>query len=155
MKAVTQNPVIARGRRNAELAAIHTAKKALGLDDDTYREFLFATTGHRSAAELDDAQRQQVIELMRRRGFKRTAVAEKRQKRIADNPQLGMIRGLWKKLKYAGAITDPSERHLSRFVEKMTGIARPEWLNPQEAIAVIEGLKSWLARVLAKTEPAA
>ena len=73
--------------------------KQLGLDDATYRDFLFATTGHRSAAELSDAQRQQVIELLRSRGFRRTAVAEKRQKRIADNSQLGMIQGLWRRLK--------------------------------------------------------
>jgi phage gp16-like protein len=155
MKAVKQNPVIARGRRNAELAAIHTAKKALGLDDDTYREFLFATTGHRSAAELSDEQRQQVIELMRRRGFRRTPLAEKRQKRIADNSQLGMIHSLWRRLKYAGALVDSSEKHLSAFVKKMTGIERPEWLAPEEAITVIEALKGWLNRVLAKTEPAA
>jgi phage gp16-like protein len=156
MKPAKTSPRIARGRRRAELAAIHVAKKALGLDEATYREFLFATTGHRSAAELSDSQRQQVIELLRSRGFKRTPMAEKRQKRIGNNSQLGLIQALWRRLKYAGALTDPSERHLSAFVKKMTGIERPEWLNPQEAIAVIEGLKSWLARVVEKTgEPAA
>jgi phage gp16-like protein len=155
MKAAKSSPAIARGRRNAELAAIHVAVKQLGLDDATYRDFLFATTGRRSAAELSDGQRQQVIELLRSRGFKRTVSAEKRQKRIADNSQLGMIHALWRRLKYAGALADPSERHLSAFVKKMTGIERPEWLSPEEAIRVIEGLKSWLARVVAKTEPAA
>ena len=119
------SPAIARGRRNAELAAIHVAKKALGLDEATYREFLFATTGHRSAAELDDAQRQTVIELMRSRGFKRTPAEEKRARRMVDNRQLAMIRGLWKKLRYAGALADASERHLSAFVKKQTGIERP------------------------------
>ncbi len=155
MKAAKSSPVIARSRRNAELAAIHVAVKQLGLDDGTYRAFLFATTGHRSAAELDDTQRQKVIELMRSRGFKRTPAEEKRARRMADNRQLAMIRGLWKKLRYAGALADPSERHLSSFVKKMTGIERAEWLNPEQAIKVIEALKSWLARVVAKTEPAA
>jgi phage gp16-like protein len=136
------------------LAAIHVAKKNLGLDESTYRDFLFATTGHRSAADLSDGQLQQVIELLRKRGFKRTPAEEKRSRRMADNRQLAMIRGLWRKLRYAGALADPSERHLSAFVKKMTGIERPEWLAPEEAIAVIEGLKSWLARVVAKAETA-
>jgi phage gp16-like protein len=156
MKAAKSSPAIAAGRRRAELAAIHVAVKQLGLDDATYREFLFATTGRRSAAELSDGQRQQVIELLRSRGFKRTPTEEKRARRMADNRQLAMIRGLWKKLRYAGALADPSERHLSAFVKKMTGIESPEWLNPQEAITVIEALKGWLARVVEKTrEPAA
>ncbi|MGC1400190.1 gp16 family protein [Candidatus Binatus sp.] len=151
MKAGAQSsPAIARGRRNAELAAIHVAVKQLGLDDSTYRALLFATTGHRSAAELDDGQRQQVIELLRSRGFKRTPAEEKRARRMADNRQLAMIRGLWKKLHYAGALSNPSDRHLSAFVKKLTGIERAEWLAPEEAIKVIEVLKGWLARVVAK-----
>jgi phage gp16-like protein len=154
--ASKSSPAIARGRRRAELAAIHVGAKRLGMDESLYRDFLFALTGHRSAAELSDGDRQRVIEELRRRGFKRTPIAEKRQNRIADNSQLGMIQALWRRLKYAGALGDPSERHLSAFVKKQTGIERPEWLNPQEAIAVIEGLKSWLARVVEKTgEPAA
>jgi phage gp16-like protein len=156
MKAAKTSSAIARGRRNAELAAIHVAKKALALDEATYRDFLFATTGRRSAAELNDGQRQQVIELLRSRGFKRTPAEEKFARRMADNRQLAMIRGLWKKLRYAGALADPSERHLSAFVKKMTGIERAEWLAPEEAIKVIEALKSWLGRVVAKAaEPAA
>jgi len=152
MKAAKSSPTIARGQRNAELAAIHVAKKKLGLDEETYRSFLFATTGHRSAAELDDAQRTRVIELLRQRGFKRTSTGEKRQKRIANNSQLGMIQALWRKLRYAGVLADPSERHLSAFVKKTIGIERPEWLSPEEAIKVIEAEKGWLARVVAKAE---
>ena len=45
---------------------------------------------------------------------------------------------------------DPSDRHLSAFVKKLTGIERAEWLAPEEAIKVIEVLKGWLARVVAK-----
>jgi phage gp16-like protein len=37
------------GRRNAELAAIHTAKRQLRLDDDTYRAMLRNLTGCSSA----------------------------------------------------------------------------------------------------------
>jgi phage gp16-like protein len=57
--------------RKRELAAIHVAKKQLGLDDDTYRTMLFTLTRKRSAGDLDHAERQAVIEHLRRRGFVR------------------------------------------------------------------------------------
>lgn len=148
------SPAIERGRRNAELAAIHVGAKRLGFDDDAYRAFLFRITGRRSAAELDQAGRTRVIEELRQFGFKRTPAAEKRARRMADNTQLALIYGIWKQLRYAGALKDASERHLSAFVKKMTGIERAEWLAPEEAVKVIEGLKAWRDRVLAKSEAA-
>lgn len=57
--------------RRDELAAIHVAKRQLGLDDATYRTMLFTITRKRSAGELDHAERQAVIEHLRRRGFVR------------------------------------------------------------------------------------
>jgi phage gp16-like protein len=152
MKAAKTSPAIERGRRNAELAAIHVGAKRLGFDDALYREFLFRITGRRSAAELDQAARTRVIEEMRQYGFKRTPAAEKAARRMADNSQLAMIHGLWKQLRYAGALTDPSERHLSAFIKRLTKIERAEWLAPEEAIKVIEAVKAWRNRVVAKAE---
>jgi len=57
--------------RKRELAAIHVAKKQLGLDEETYRTMLFTVTRKRSAGALDHAERQAVIEHLRRRGFVR------------------------------------------------------------------------------------
>ena len=59
------------GQRNRDLAAIHVGKKHLGLDDATYRDMLFTIARVRSAAELDHAGRQAVLEHMRKRGFTR------------------------------------------------------------------------------------
>jgi phage gp16-like protein len=148
--ASKSSPAIERGRRNAELAAIHVGAKRLGFDDALYREFLFRITGRRSAAELDQAARTRVIEEMRQYGFKRTPAEEKRARRMADNSQLAMIHGLWKQLRYVGALAEPGERHLSTFIRKMTGIERAEWLAPEEAVKVIEGLKAWRDRAIAK-----
>ena len=153
MKAPAKaSPAIERGRRNAELAAIHVGAKRLGFDDELYRAFLFRITGRRSAAELDQAARTRVIEEMRQYGFKRTPAEEKRARRMADNSQLAMIHGLWKQLRYAGALSDPSERHLGAFIRKMVGVDRAEWLAPEEAVKVIEGLKAWRARAVAKAD---
>lgn len=54
--------------RNSELAAIHCAKKELGLDDDTYRDLLFTVARVRSAADLDWTGRKRVLEHMKTRG---------------------------------------------------------------------------------------
>ncbi len=39
--------------RNQLLARLHCIKKEQGWDDDTYRDILYARTGHRSAGDLE------------------------------------------------------------------------------------------------------
>ncbi len=56
--------------RRAELAKIHVAKKALGLDDDTYRDMLWTVARVRSAKDLDAAGRAKVLDHLKGRGFK-------------------------------------------------------------------------------------
>ncbi|MEH0069178.1 phage protein GemA/Gp16 family protein [Pannonibacter sp. Pt2-lr] len=50
------------------LAVIHVKKKGLGLDDDTYRDLLARITGVRSAGDMTEQQRLQVIAEMDRQG---------------------------------------------------------------------------------------
>lgn len=61
--------------RRRDLAFIHSAKKALALDEDTYRTMLFTLTRKRSAGELDDAERARVKDHLRARGFERAGPA--------------------------------------------------------------------------------
>lgn len=56
--------------RRAELAKIHLAKKQLGLDDETYRAMLWMVARVHSAADLDDAGRQAVLDHLKARGFR-------------------------------------------------------------------------------------
>lgn len=56
--------------RNRDLKRIHTGRKFLCLDDDTYRALLERVTGKRSAADLDAKQRRAVIDELWRLGFK-------------------------------------------------------------------------------------
>jgi phage gp16-like protein len=60
------------------LAQIHIAKAQLGLDEETYRSMLWTVGRVRSAADLDYAGRNAVLEHMKARGFKTTAPKEKR-----------------------------------------------------------------------------
>ncbi len=56
--------------RKAMLAKVHIAKKELGMDDDTYRDFLEKHTEQRSASKLNYYQLQNVLNAMQKSGFK-------------------------------------------------------------------------------------
>lgn len=61
-------PRTAPDHRRRELAAIHIARAQLGLDDGTYRDMLWTVARVRSAADLDFAGRQRVLDHMASRG---------------------------------------------------------------------------------------
>ena len=130
--------------RRRELAAIHAARWALGLDEDTYRDLLEAWTGKRSAALLTDEERQFVIECFRRLGFSRRT--DEVQVEPDDPEQTKLIKNLWLRLYRLRQVRNPSLAALNAFVRRMTGISHVRWLPPHEANIVIEALKSWLQR---------
>lgn len=55
--------------RKSRIAAIHMGKAALGMDDDTYRDFLENITGQRSAKDCSNAQLLDVIKALDAKGF--------------------------------------------------------------------------------------
>lgn len=56
-------------QRNQLLAKIHIGKKALGLDDDTYRTLLERVTGKISSKDLSIKELEAVMAEMKRLGF--------------------------------------------------------------------------------------
>ncbi len=57
-------------RRQAAIARIHVAKKALRLSDELYRAIIARVTGgKRSSAALDAAERGRLLDELRRLGF--------------------------------------------------------------------------------------
>ncbi len=62
-------------RRTRDLARIHLAKKELGLEEDTYRALLKATTGKDSAGALGPGERWKVLLELGRLGAKSGAMA--------------------------------------------------------------------------------
>lgn len=55
--------------RRSLLAKVHIAAKALGLDDDTYRDMLEGLTGQRSAGRLTEKQLVLVVTALRKKGW--------------------------------------------------------------------------------------
>lgn len=126
-------------RRGRDLARIHIGKAALGMADEEYRAMLHAVARVDSAAKLDYTGLQRVLEHLRKLGAFRP--------RAGGDRQLRLIRHLWHRLHAAGAVEHDTEQALRAFCERVTHKAQPAWMSTGEARAVIEALKSWLARV--------
>lgn len=139
-KAVLSDP-----DRRRDLAAIHVAKKQLGMDDDTYRAMLWSVGRVNSAGDLDHPGRKAVLDHLRKCGFKKTRSA-------ARDPQSRKIVALWLELRDLGGLRDSSEKALNAFVEERVGVKAVQWLSSDQASEIIEQLKAW-ARRLRKAAP--
>lgn len=125
------------------LSAIHVAKKQLGLDDDTYRAVLRRVTGKSSTADMDDRERQRVVEHFRKEGFK--PAAGKRRK--LDGNYAPVLQALWIGAWNLGIVRDESDAALLAFVKRQTGIDHVRFLRDQDdAMKAIEALKGWMHR---------
>lgn len=131
--------------RHALLAAIHVAKKQLGLSEGDYREFLFSRTGRESCRDCTDVQLRYVLDGMRALGWG----ADRPQRREYTPLQL-KVRALWRQLYVAGQ-TDGSATNLNRWVNRQYGVDRLEWLTQEQAQKAVEALKKWYERVSKNT----
>lgn len=124
---------LARDHRNADLAAIHVAKKHLNLSDEDYRAILMRQAGVSSARDLDHDGRRKVLAYLN-----------------AAKPfgQPELIAWLWRKLGEAGALQDTSKAALMTFVGRTAsvGVSHLKFLPVADASKVIEALKAMLNR---------
>ncbi|MCX5512259.1 hypothetical protein C3941_09320 [Kaistia algarum] len=149
-------------------AAIHVAKKQLGLDDETYRAVLHRVTGVSSSKDMTPAQHSAVLAEFRRLGFEPTPPAsrtvtspyrpqektaeersERRQRGAVhlDGPFVPKIRALWIAGWNLGVVKDRHDTALIAFVRRQTGIDHVSWVrDPKDGNKVIEAIKAWLAR---------
>lgn len=133
-------------RRLADLARIHSAKKALGWDDDTYRDVLQQVCGVRSAKDLDGPRRALFLRHLERCGWKPEPARQ--VVRGVLNPKQRRMFSLWQELADAGEVRDRRMTALAKYATRITGVARLDWkLTPQQEDLVIESLKKWLARL--------
>lgn len=141
----------ARAQQRARLIKIiHTGRRALGMDEDTYRDLLAAKSdGKTSAKDLTVAQLELVSKHMRASGFKtvKPASAKPRETRKLDTAaESSKARALWLWLHQIGIVRDPSEAALSAFVRRSAGVDDLRWTRRPDK--VIEGIKIWAARQL-------
>jgi phage gp16-like protein len=144
VKKVPSNP-----NRLPLIKLIHVARRELRMDDDTYRLMLAGMKGldgATSTADLSVPNLVRVLEQLKQRGFKVHPKNAQQRPMAADGPSR-KIRSMWLTLHGLGAVRDPSEEALAKFVLSMTGVAALQWLTGPQASRVIENLKQWQQRV--------
>ncbi len=150
--------------RNPLLAKVHIARKELGLDEDSYRAILERVTGNSSAAGLTDRQLDAVLGEFKRLGWTPpgAGTGASRYRAASGTAHVRKVFALWSDMCRQGIPETPTRAGLLAFVRRMTktdqrpdGLDDPEWLLPAEANQVVEGLKAWRRRALAKRGGAA
>lgn len=133
--------------RRALLAMVHIARKDLHLDEETYRLVLEKVAGKSSAAALSEQDLGKVIDHFRGRGWAPKPKGRGASRpRPSDSKHVRKIWSIWGEMCRRGLVRTPTRAALRAFVERMTGVADPEWLSPSQANRVVEGLKAWRER---------
>ncbi|WP_080964036.1 gp16 family protein [Chromobacterium subtsugae] len=136
--------------RQRLIRLIHVAKRELALDDDSYRAILQRIGKQVSAADLTVPELNQVLEYLKRNGFKvRSKARQAAQSRpLAQDEQHKKIRALWLFLHQIGVVKNPAESALAAYVKRITGRDAMQWLAGDQLEQVIESLKKWAMRSL-------
>jgi phage gp16-like protein len=144
----------------------HVARRDLNMPEDEWRDLLQARFGVASSKDLSLVKLYELIEHLKKCGFKvrhphrkpvkpdaapsrpLAGAAEKRPGEAAK------IRALWLFLHHdLGLVKDPSEAALAAYVKRLTKVEALQWLDGQQSYRVIESLKKWAERAfLAKLE---
>ena len=127
-------------RRMREIARIHILKKQLGMDDDTYRDFLGGMTGKRSSKDMTGAERVQVITAMERSTGKAQPSGPK-----LDFPQYRKMQAMWIAMWNLGMIESRSNASMLKFAQRIARVDRPEWVAPH-AERIIANMRQWMSR---------
>ena len=125
------------------MGMIRIAKAQLGMDEDTYRDFLKNTLGKRSLAGSTGKEQWKVVEALKEKGFKPRPIHK--GKELPSDPQAKKIRSLWLTMADCGIVRDRSEQALNSYVRRITGQTLAA-ATTKQCIVVIETLKSWLDR---------
>jgi phage gp16-like protein len=130
------------------IAAIHVAKKQLGLDDDTYRAKLARITGKHSVKDMTEVERERVLTVFRNEGFAPAPTARRANGRQQLTGKFAKkLQALWIAGWNLGIVRDRDDAALIAFVKRQTGIDHTRFLvNADDASRAIEALKSWLRR---------
>lgn len=139
---------------------VQIARRQLGLTDDDYRAILLRVTGKTSSTQCGPSHLDALLAEFKRLGFRATTSAKRGAKPISARAQIRMIHAVFADIRPHLAVGDDST--LRAFVARQTktdvnpaGVSAPEFLDAAQANKVLEGLKAWRARVLARVRESA
>ncbi|MCF2829804.1 MULTISPECIES: gp16 family protein [unclassified Pseudoalteromonas] len=144
---------------------IHVGKTSLGWDEDLYRQNLVKLTKKESCKGMNLGELKRVLDHMKDKGFKVEAKKSGKGRNspmtrdIApeDKTPLDKLRQVWIAMSHRGYLRDGSEAALlnwsksqAKRMNSNVAIECLEWLRAPMVHALIEQLKSWYARLMAK-----
>ncbi len=134
--------IVPKPSRNAILGKIHIAKKQLKIADDDYRALIAnLTEGKTSCKDCTEKELGIIVEAMVGLGFKPAKPKVKLSPQASENPtQADKIRAMWIDLSGKGIVKNRGDDALLKFVKRLTKVDRVEWLNHDQAVAVITAL---------------
>lgn len=122
------------------LAAIHVARKQLGLDEDTYRAVALRVTGKSSAGAMSEGERGRLLEELRRQGFKPA-------RKALEGPFAAKLQALWIAAWNLGIVDNNRDEALLAFVKRQTHIDHTRFLlDGEDAAKAVDALKAWMTR---------
>lgn len=131
--------------RRADLAAIHVAKKALGWNEDEYRDIMATVCGGvRSAGGLDFAGRKRFMAHQQACLRANGRQAAPKPIKGALTPQERKIWSLWMQLADAGYVKSRTMLALTEWVRHQVGVDSLRFLNGHQEGLVMDRLRGWL-----------
>ncbi len=125
-------------------AAIYGARKRLGLDDETARDFYQRTVGKRRLTEMSSDEQRRVLTAMNAVSVPGVAA---RSARKVDGPYGPKLQALWISGWHLGVVRNRDDAALIEFVRRQADVDHTRFLrDPEQAQKAVEALKSWLAR---------
>lgn len=118
------------------MKAIRAACRRQQIDDDTRKAIQLEKIGKASMADMTPAELGQLLDHLNRHWAGP----------MGHRAHIGKIKALWWTLYWLGEVHDPSEKAISAFVERQTGMAALRFLDHRSAASVIEALKKWAER---------
>lgn len=136
---------------SALIRTIQVGCKQLGIDQDTRKALQLQLVGKDSLADMTEAERKQVLDELKKRGFKPTSKGGKHRR--APRADVRLIHVMWAALGNAGQLKDPTRKGLNAFIHKQFGKAwgfvpvDVDGLSEVKHInAVIKALEAWIKR---------
>lgn len=128
--------------RQSLLAKVHIAKKALGMDDDAYRDFLQTHTGKRSAADLDMVALDRLLYQMKRIGFVPTTAKTKNKGKRPTAPRAKMGRArILAKITAQLTTRELHWNYAHAMARRMFGKEQVQWLDDEQLYKLMQALQ--------------
>jgi phage gp16-like protein len=126
----------------AMIGAVKAGQRRLGLEGQTYKDFLFRETGKDSCADMNARELGKVLNAMRAAGFGQKADANPLTPR-----QKALVRALWREMHKLGIVRNPNDSALDAYAARICRYPL-EALTVKQFQSLIESMKRWWDREL-------